>query len=90
MSRAKKKVMKKNSIRYLVLLAAFMAVLPGCSAFKDDEPKLEADQDVNLLYDKAADAMDQKNYFEATHLFEEVERQHPYSEWATRAEPTCR
>jgi outer membrane protein assembly factor BamD len=38
------------------------------------------------LYDDAAVALSNKEYVEATKLFEEVERLHPYSEWATKAE----
>src|SRR3546814_14583478 len=32
------------------------------------------------------DAMDEGNYQRAAELFDEVERQHPYSAWATKAQ----
>lgn len=44
------------------------------------------DKPVNELYNAAEDLMDKKDYKEAARQFEEVERQHPYSQWATRAQ----
>jgi len=58
--------------------------LAGCAS--DTERVQEEGAPVEELYSKAAAALDEKNYNQATMLFEEVERQHPYSQWATRAE----
>jgi outer membrane protein assembly factor BamD len=41
---------------------------------------------VDELYNHAQDLMQQENYRDAAKAFEEVDREHPYSEWATRAE----
>lgn len=68
----------------LVLTLLTGVALAGCSS--NDKPIKAADQPVEDLYNKAAAALDSKNYREASGLFQEVERQHPYSEWATRAE----
>lgn len=38
------------------------------------------------LFDSAQEAFNEKNYQQATNLFNEVERQHPYSQWATKAQ----
>lgn len=65
----------------LLLLSLFLV---ACSS-KDEKPAVE-DQPVETLYNKAASALDAEKYKEAGDLFEEVVRQHPYSEWATRAE----
>lgn len=43
-------------------------------------------RDVNSLYTAAKTRLDQKRYREAAQLFDEVERQHPYSIWARRAQ----
>lgn len=43
-------------------------------------------RDVNTLYNAAKDRMDRKQYLIAAALFDEVERQHPYSPWARRAQ----
>ncbi|MGB4057610.1 MAG: outer membrane protein assembly factor BamD [Alphaproteobacteria bacterium] len=61
-----------------------MAAVAGCSS--DDKDTLEAEKPVDVLYNKASAAMDDGNYVEATKYFEEVERQHPYSQWATQAQ----
>ncbi len=42
--------------------------------------------DVNTLYNAARDRLERGRYVEAAALFEEVERQHPYSVWARRAQ----
>jgi outer membrane protein assembly factor BamD len=69
-----------------VYLSLFMVsfLLVGCAS-GDDEFKPE-DAPVETLYNRAASALDAKEYREATKFFEEVERQHPYSQWATKAQ----
>jgi outer membrane protein assembly factor BamD len=54
-------------------------------------PRTRADtryvaRDVNTLYNAAWDRMRQRNYAQAALIFDEVERQHPYSIWARRAQ----
>src|SRR3546814_2163183 len=44
------------------------------------------EQPVEQLYNNAMDALDEGNYQRAAELFDEVERQHPYSAWATKAQ----
>ncbi len=75
----------RSSIRVLCALCLVL-LLSGISACSSSDPAKEADQPVETLYNKASDAMKAKNYTEATRLFEEVERQHPYSKWATKAQ----
>ena len=60
------------------------ALLIGCSS--SDEVKPQVEESVDVLYNKAASALDNERYAEATRYFEEVERQHPYSQWATQAQ----
>ena len=43
-------------------------------------------RDVNTLYNTARARLDDGNYTTAAALFDEVERQHPYSVWARRAQ----
>lgn len=74
----------RKLVALLLLTLPTALFLNACSS--TDKPKEEPDQPVEVLYNKAAHQMDLKNYKEAAKLFEEVERQHPYSEWATRAE----
>lgn len=71
----------------LILLAAF-AISLALAACSDDEPKEDTavDKPVNELYNKAMDQLAQRRYKESAKAFEEVEREHPYSIWATKAE----
>ncbi len=66
-----------------VLLAAGLA-LPGCSVFQDPEPVVE--RPAEKIYNAALDALLAEDYPLAVAEFEQVEAQHPYSEWATRAQ----
>ena len=68
------------------IFLSFIAILllAACSTSGDDA--LKEDGDVNELYNKAAYSLDKKNYVDATKYFQEVERQHPYSKWATQAQ----
>ena len=70
-------------LKNLVPLAAVLAVA-ACSG-SDKKPQVE-DRLVESLYSEAAEAMDAQEYDHAAQMFEEVERQHPYSQWATQAE----
>lgn len=69
--------------RFLTAASALL-LLAGCGTGKD-KPQVE-DRPVESLYNEAADALEEKDYSRATRMFEEVERQHPYSQWATQAE----
>lgn len=65
--------------------------LAACSSDKDKEKEALEDaaaknEAVDVLYKKAYDTFAQKKYKQAIEQFEEVERQHPYSEWAPRSE----
>lgn len=67
-------------------LALFLLALGlgGCGSSEDDAPYVE--QPVDLLYNRALDALGQQDYEAAAKGFEEVDRQHPYSVWATKAQ----
>ncbi len=69
----------------LVSVMGSVVALAGCGSSAEKQ-KLEADRPVESLYNQAADSLDRGEYNEAARLFEEVERQHPYSQWATQAE----
>src|SRR6476619_3188332 len=73
------------------LAAAFtaLAVLGSLSACAGKRPKGDLPfvaRDVDTLYSTAKDRLDHGRYQEAAILFDEVERQHPYSVWARRAQ----
>ncbi|MGZ5911274.1 MAG: outer membrane protein assembly factor BamD [Reyranella sp.] len=59
--------------------------LGGCGSSSDDD-KNYVEQPVEVLYNRALDDLGQQEYKAAAKGFEEVDRQHPYSVWATKAE----
>ena len=72
------------------LLAALILALPilGCAGKgkKGVDSNRFVARDVDTLYRAAKQRLDQRRFKEAAALFDEVERQHPYSVWARRAE----
>ena len=59
--------------------------LSACQNSRRSEQRAYVERPVEQLYALAADELDKRDYIEAIELFNEVERQHPYSEWARRA-----
>lgn len=67
----------------LVLVFAALA-LAGCAS--DDEEVPYVERPVEDLYNEAMDHLEAGRYTTAGKTFDEVERQHPYSKWATKAQ----
>jgi outer membrane protein assembly factor BamD len=65
-----------------LILACAVLGLVGCKSPEPDIPDTPVDQ----LYNNALDTLNQGKTKDAAKLFDEVERQHPYSEWATQAQ----
>jgi outer membrane protein assembly factor BamD len=71
----------------LLLTAAAAVPLVGCAhGGKAGKDTAYVARDVSSLYTSAKRSMDQGDYEQAAKLFDEVERQHPYSVWARRAQ----
>jgi outer membrane protein assembly factor BamD len=75
------------------LIAATLAPLSACAALGlgggDRASRADTQyvaRDVSTLYNTAKQRLDNGNYATAAALFDEVERQHPYSVWARRAQ----
>jgi outer membrane protein assembly factor BamD len=66
---------------------ALLSVLAvsACASKKDKVDLQYQERPVEVLYDQAAENLDKKYWTEAATGFDEVERQHPYTEWARRA-----
>ena len=80
--------MRHTRIRPLVS-AAVLALLPlAACAGGGGKPRDTSyvARDVGTLYAAAKERLDRGRFAEAAALFDEVERQHPYSEWARRAQ----
>jgi len=53
---------------------------------KKNKPRLAYEErPVELLYSTGADRLDRRQWSQAVDYFQEVERQHPYSEWSRRS-----
>jgi outer membrane protein assembly factor BamD len=85
-SRQSKKPMRIQFLLRRPRLAA-LALLAGLalSACGSSEPKIP-DQPPEVLYNKGYDLVQTGKFKQASTMFDEVERQHPYSTWATQAQ----
>ena len=74
--------------RSALLLLACVAVLPlaSCGGRGGSTDTAYVARDVATLYSAGKRAMDLGDYEQAAKIFDEVERQHPYSVWARRAQ----
>jgi outer membrane protein assembly factor BamD len=77
----------KNKILVSLALGVSVSMLAGCATAggKKGDTRYVA-RDVNTLYNAAKTKLDSKQYEIAAALFDEVERQHPYSPWSRRAQ----
>lgn len=75
----------RQSLARFALPCLLAALLAACAGDKDKD-ELPPDEVVEALYNKAADTLDKGEYNEAAKQFAEVDRQHPFSQWATKAE----
>lgn len=60
--------------------------LLGVAACSGDEEEVYVERPVHELYNSAKNLLDGGAYKQAARGFDEVERQHPYSKWATKAQ----
>jgi outer membrane protein assembly factor BamD len=77
-----------KSSRAVAILVACAAVVPlaGCATNRNKSDTAYIAKDVSSLYSAAKRTMDSGDYMLAAKLFDEVERQHPYSVWARHAQ----
>jgi outer membrane protein assembly factor BamD len=61
-------------------------LVAACSNNDKDPNAGYVERPVNAIYNQAVNALEAGDYPEAARLFDEVERQHPYSIWATKAQ----
>jgi outer membrane protein assembly factor BamD len=68
----------------LALLLAGTLSVAGCAGDRKERLAYQ-ERPVELLFSTGARRLDQRRWTEAVQYFDEVERQHPYSEWSRRA-----
>ncbi|MDP9422893.1 MAG: outer membrane protein assembly factor BamD [Pseudomonadota bacterium] len=76
----------KTRIAALLLLPVILLPVAGCAGNKVKGDTAYIARDVNTLYSQGKQRLDRGRYEEAAVFFNEVERQHPYSVWARRAQ----
>lgn len=69
-----------------VLAFGLAGFLGGCSSTKDKDKDAYQERPVEELYNSAMNSLSRSEYKTAAKEFDEVERQHPYSVWATKAQ----
>jgi len=79
-------MVNKTRIAALLLLPVILLPAAGCASNKVKGDTAYVARDVNTLYSLAKDRLDRGDYEVSATLFDEVERQHPYSVWARRAQ----
>ncbi len=65
--------------------AACVLALGACQSTKRNAELAYVERPVEQLYNQAAGELDSNDFANAILLFSEVERQHPYSEWARKS-----
>ena len=76
----------RNSTRAVLVVTACALALSACAGNKKNKPRLAYEErPVELLYATGADRLDRRQWNQAVNYFQEVERQHPYSEWSRRS-----
>jgi outer membrane protein assembly factor BamD len=79
--------MRNSVLKPILALAALSLLTTACATGGGKKKDLAyVARDVNSLYTAAKTRLDQHRYKEAAQLFDETERQHPYSVWARRAQ----
>jgi outer membrane protein assembly factor BamD len=78
-------VLRGTTSRAVHLLAALGLVVMLAACSSDDEAEY-VERPVEELYNSAMNALVANEFKEAARLFDEVERQHPYSVWASKAQ----
>ena len=79
-------MLKVSRVSALLLAAACALPLAACAHTGNKTDTAYVARDVSSLYGAAQRTMDSGDYEQAAKLFDEVERQHPYSVWSRHAQ----
>jgi len=74
-----------HGLAVLVLCGVAALALSACAGKKKKPDVAYEERPVELLYATGAQKLDKHQWSDALRYFDEVERQHPYSEWSRRA-----
>jgi outer membrane protein assembly factor BamD len=71
-----------RSFPCLVACALLAGLLVGCA---DDKNAIAPDEPADKLYNEGLTLLNQKEFVDSAKKFEEVDRQHPYSDWGRKS-----
>jgi outer membrane protein assembly factor BamD len=77
--------LRNSWVRGALVAGCCALALAGCAGRKKKPQLAYEERPVELLYAAGADRLDRRQWGQAVDYFQEVERQHPYSEWARRS-----
>ena len=75
--------MKK--IKQILGIILLLTVLVSCADTKLQTPETEGER-LQILYSNAMKSVNKKDFVDAAILFEDIERQYPYSKWSNQAQ----
>ena len=78
-------VSRLPSVLRLAILGATMFAVTGCGSVGKKEKLAYVERPAELIYNLALEEMGRNDWADAKLLFQEVERQHPFSKWARRS-----
>ena len=73
------------NLKAFALLIAFLFVFASCADTKLTTPETEGEK-LQILYNNAMQLVKKRDYVDAAILFEDIERQYPYSKWSNQAQ----
>ena len=73
---------KPKQIFFIILL---FSALISCSDTKLAAPETEGEK-LKILYSRGMDMVERKDFVDAAIIFEDIERQYPYSKWSNQAQ----
>jgi outer membrane protein assembly factor BamD len=85
-SEVKVSLLRNSTVRAVSVAAMCALALGACAGSGKKKPRIAYEErPVELLYATGADRLDRRLWSQAVGYFQEVERQHPYSEWSRRS-----
>ena len=72
-------------IKKIISVTLLLAFFVSCSDSKLKTPDTEGER-LQILYSNAMDLVNKKDFVDAAILFEDIERQYPYSKWSNQAQ----
>ena len=72
-------------IKHIINVIFLLTLFVSCSDTKLQTPETEGER-LQILYSNAMDLVNKKDYVDAAILFEDIERQYPYSKWSNQAQ----